>query len=163
MAEHRRVESRGIVGTGMTTDPDRIREVEEDAERKKRSWRNAPEKGFGDVLEKAPPKGELADEESEDPRKKKKPEPPSAAPSEAALADAALGGSAPASSTPAPVALADATSGAPEKSAKAALPRVPKDPREAMLRKLLEANKNKPPNAFDVNTPPTGSRSRKPT
>ncbi len=55
MAEdHRRVEPRQIVGTGMATDPSRIEDIEREAERKKRAWRNAPEQAFGDVLSRAP-------------------------------------------------------------------------------------------------------------
>lgn len=61
MAEHRRVEPRQIAGTGMATDPERIQQVIDDAERRSRAWRPAPEAGFGDVLGRAPPRGELAD------------------------------------------------------------------------------------------------------
>ncbi len=61
MAEHRRVEPRQIAGTGMATDPERIQQVVDDAERRARAWRPAPEAGFGDVLGRAPPRGELAD------------------------------------------------------------------------------------------------------
>ena len=46
---------------------------------------------------------------------------------------------------------------------KAALPRVPRDPREAMLRKKLEAAQGSQKTGFETETPPTGSRNRKPT
>ena len=40
MAEsHRRVEPRGIVGTGMATDPDRIRDIEQRAARMERDYK----------------------------------------------------------------------------------------------------------------------------
>jgi hypothetical protein len=59
MAEHRRVEPRGIIGTGMATDPERLRTIEEEHERHRRAWRNAPEiegrPTFGDVLSVTPP------------------------------------------------------------------------------------------------------------
>ena len=42
MAEdHRRVEARQIVGTGMATDADRITRIADDAARRERAWRNA--------------------------------------------------------------------------------------------------------------------------
>ena len=54
MAEtHRRVEPRGIVGTGMSTDPERIREIENRAARMERDY-NLPGKKFGEVFENAP-------------------------------------------------------------------------------------------------------------
>lgn len=61
MADHRRVEPRQIAGTGMATDPERIQQVADDAERRARAWRPPPEAGFGDILGRAPARGELAD------------------------------------------------------------------------------------------------------
>jgi hypothetical protein len=61
MAEHRRVEPRQIAGTGMATDPERIQQVVDDAERHTRAWRPAPGVGFGDVLDRTPARSELAD------------------------------------------------------------------------------------------------------
>jgi hypothetical protein len=61
MSEHRRVEPRTIAGTGMATDPERIHAVAAEAERHARAWRPVRDAAFDDVLERAPPKGELAD------------------------------------------------------------------------------------------------------
>jgi hypothetical protein len=52
--DHRRVEPRGIVGTGMATDPERIQDVQDEYDRHLRSWRDAPKKSFGQVLEEGP-------------------------------------------------------------------------------------------------------------
>lgn len=52
--EHRRVESRGIIGSGMATDPDRIRDVEAEYERRMRQDRERPAKSFAATLEEAP-------------------------------------------------------------------------------------------------------------
>ena len=49
--EQRRVEPRGaIVGSGMLTEPDRIRDLESEAARRERAWREAPKAKFGEVL-----------------------------------------------------------------------------------------------------------------
>lgn len=145
MAQHRRVEPRGIIGTGMAADVDRIRDVEAEAERKRRAWRNAPEKGFGDVLADAPAKAELEEEERDDPRKKKPaPELPAAAPAPVDMASAAL---------------ADTPAG---KGAKEALPKVPRDPRERLLREQLAKNLAAPKGSTSSDTPPTGNHARKP-
>jgi hypothetical protein len=46
-----RIEPRpGMVGTGMLTDPDRIRDVQRDFEVKQRAWRSSPARGFHAVL-----------------------------------------------------------------------------------------------------------------
>ena len=157
MAEHRRVESRGIVGTGMASDPDRIRELDDEKARKERAWRDAPEKGFGDVLKDAPARGELADDDG-DPRNHKRPRDGAA---EAAMAAAAIEpGGASASSTPA---VGAPSTPAPSAPPATALPRVPRDPREAMLRKKLEAAQRAPKPVLTGDTPPTGSHARKPT
>jgi hypothetical protein len=55
MAEdHRRVEARQIVGTGMATDAERITQVADEAARRERAWRNVPELSFGEVLVHTP-------------------------------------------------------------------------------------------------------------
>jgi hypothetical protein len=55
--QHRRVEARtAIAGSGMLTEPDRIRTLEDDVERRKRAWRNAPAEGFSSVLSRTPAK-----------------------------------------------------------------------------------------------------------
>lgn len=55
--QHRRVEARtAIPGSGMLTEPDRIRALEGEAERRKRAWRAPPAEGFGSVLSRTPPK-----------------------------------------------------------------------------------------------------------
>jgi hypothetical protein len=60
--QHRRVEPRHIVGTGMATDPERIDRIQHDADRRERDTREQPVEGFSDVLGRAPPRGDLADE-----------------------------------------------------------------------------------------------------
>ena len=65
--QHRRVEPRYIVGTGMATDPERIDRIKHDVDRRERDTRQQPVEGFGDVLGRAPPRGELADEPSAGP------------------------------------------------------------------------------------------------
>ncbi len=144
MAEHRRVEPRGIVGTGMSTDPEKIQELEEEAARHKRAWHKAPEKGFGDVLKDAPARAVLADEDEAPARPGKR---PTGAPDAAAMATGAM---------EAPDAAAPAAE-APGK----AVPRVPPDPREALLRKKLARAPTAPKPVFATDTPPTGS-TRKP-
>lgn len=52
--EHRRVEPRGVVGSGMLTDPERIEQLEHERERLERTWRDAPKRRFGEVLSEAP-------------------------------------------------------------------------------------------------------------
>ena len=65
--QHRRVEPRYIVGTGMATDPERIDRIQHDVDRRERDTREQPVEGFSDVLGRAPPRGELADEPSAGP------------------------------------------------------------------------------------------------
>jgi hypothetical protein len=80
MPEHRRIESRGIIGTGMATDPERLRDLERRAERFARD-RNLPKRKFGDVISGASadlPEGtEVVNEQTpERQRKGVKPRPP---------------------------------------------------------------------------------------
>ncbi|MEW5852329.1 MAG: hypothetical protein AB2A00_26295 [Myxococcota bacterium] len=82
MAEqHRRVEPRSIIGTGMATDPERLRDIEERAARFERD-RTLPRRKFGEVMSDAgpqpPPGTELVDApppERERKGAKPKPEP----------------------------------------------------------------------------------------
>jgi hypothetical protein len=164
MAEHRRVEPRGIiVGTGMLSDVDRIRDVEADKERKERAWRNAPARGFGEVLETAPAKAELEEEEHDDPRKKKPPpELPANAPAPVDMANAALGNAA---SEAAPSEAASSKAASTSSSnvrGRKDLPKVPRDPRERLLREQLAKNQAQPKGTTSNDTPPTGSHARKP-
>ena len=53
--EHRRVEPRSIVGTGMMTDPERVEALQHDRERMERTWRAPPKKDFSEILDEAPP------------------------------------------------------------------------------------------------------------
>ncbi|MBL92172.1 MAG: hypothetical protein CMH56_10250 [Myxococcales bacterium] len=53
--EHRRVEPRGIVGTGMAADPDHIRDLEAEYARRERQDRERPQKSFASTLEETPP------------------------------------------------------------------------------------------------------------
>lgn len=147
MADHRRVEARGIIGTGMANDVDRLRDIEADQERKQRAWRSAPEKGFGEVLTDAPAKGELEDDSADDPRKKR------AAPP----ASASSPSPSPSPLSPNPIVAA----GAPAPLGKPELPKVAPDPRERMLREQLAKSLAKPKPRAVIDTPPTGSH-RKP-
>jgi hypothetical protein len=158
MAEHRRVEPRGIVGTGMAADPEKIREVEHEYDRRARAWRPTPEKGFGDVLAEAPARGALEDAGEGDPRRQKKR--PDGAPPEPSMSAEAL--------RDAPA--ADATKDKPEKQDKPKdaarssrpVPRLPPDPRERLLRGELERRMRAPAPPSTMDTPPTG-KTRKPT
>ena len=69
--DHRRVEPRSIIGTGMATDPDRIREIDADQARRERSGDGPPKRSFATVLEEEPqqpredPSFELEDAQEE--------------------------------------------------------------------------------------------------
>ena len=54
--EHRRVEPRGIIGSGMATDPDRIRELESEQARRERTDKGKPKRSFASALEEEPQK-----------------------------------------------------------------------------------------------------------
>jgi hypothetical protein len=70
---HKRVEPRNIVGTGMATDAERVQSLEDEVARRERAWRNAPERGFGEVLSETPGKEqELADVPGLDEHEKKR-------------------------------------------------------------------------------------------
>lgn len=171
MAEHRRVEPRGIVGTGMATDPERIREVEDEHERRARVWRAPPERGFGDVLAEAPPRGRLEDDaDGGDERRRRRPSGQANAAAQADAGAPAQAGEGPTSPAPAagtppakqatPPAAVAGQRGKPITSKP--LPRVLPDPREILLRKQLDAPKPQ------ARTPPTAdtqpaSKTRKPS
>jgi hypothetical protein len=139
MAEdHRRVEPRNIVGTGMATDPERLEQISDEAQRRERASRAAPEQSFGAVLQTAPAKATLADAVVPDPRK--------AAP--AADGEDADG--------------RDGDDGEAQKKKKPAsskpLPSLP-DPRERLLRQrlaALEGVAQKMP-SLSTETPPNGN------
>jgi hypothetical protein len=62
MAEHRRVESKlSPIGTGMATEPERIDQVQQEQERRRRH-ESAPVVSFGDVIAQAPAVGALVDD-----------------------------------------------------------------------------------------------------
>ncbi len=134
--EHRRVEPRGVVGSGMLTDPERIEQLAQDAERKERSWREAPKRKFGEVLSEAPARSpeeeeaaaeaERALEERRRRRGQQRDDP--RASSEDAGAEPERGEAA-----PAPVDIAE---GPP-------LPRVPPDPRMARLHGMLPSGRGR--------------------
>jgi hypothetical protein len=65
--DHRRVEPRSIVGTGMLTDPERIETLQQEHERLERTWRERPKKRFGEVLSETPARQE--DEDEDEPAK----------------------------------------------------------------------------------------------
>ena len=46
----------------MAADPEAIRELEADSERRQRSWREQPKESFGEVLSQTPAKGELVED-----------------------------------------------------------------------------------------------------
>lgn len=89
MAEtHRRVEPRGVVGTGMLNDPDRLRDIEQRADRFMRD-RNLPKKKFGEVISTAsstPGETELVDEQPQPDRRRKNQQAPDDAKAEPAKA-----------------------------------------------------------------------------
>lgn len=129
--EHRRVEPRGVVGSGMLTDPERIEQLEHDRDRRERDWREAPKRKFGEVLTEAPARLPDDDAEASAPedrrRQKKQPD------ENEARAQAGEGGDEPAAAAPAPVDVGDA----------APLPKVPPDPRMARLHAMLSSTTNK--------------------
>lgn len=118
--EHRRVEPRSIVGTGMLNDPERIEALQRERERLERTWRERPKRGFGDVLRETPAKN-ADDEEAagEDPRRRKPQK------------ESKDGGK----DAPAPVEVG-AEVGEEERPP---LPRVPPDPRARLLHQLVES------------------------
>lgn len=146
MAEdHRRVEARSIVGTGMAADPERIAAVADERARRERAWRDPPAVAFGAVLEHAPAKGTFDDAVEPDPRR----QPPAPEP-----ASMPMGAS---SSSP--------TSAAPSTPSKPASsrprPSLP-DPRERLLRAQLARSEGRPPPPplTSTETPPTGKSVR---
>jgi hypothetical protein len=61
--DHRRVEARtNLAGTGMAVDPRRIHDIEDEAARRERITRGAPQVAFGAVLQRAPARGATDDE-----------------------------------------------------------------------------------------------------
>ena len=63
--EHRRIEPRGIVGTGMAADPEHIRDLEAEYARRERQDRERPKKSFASTLEDTPPMVQEDDTEEE--------------------------------------------------------------------------------------------------
>jgi len=151
--QHRRVEARAAIpGSGMLTEPDRIRALESEAERRKRAWRAPPAEGFGSVLSRTPPKEHERvgtyvpaderfglDDDDEDTGEHPR------APAPLTEGDAAL---------PLPVVLDDAapsaapaTTSAPQRESKLGRPRPNEvqDPRARALHRALEARSSKKP------------------
>ena len=54
--EHRRVEPRGIIGSGMATDPDRIRDLGIRVSAQERTDKGKPKRSFASALEEEPQK-----------------------------------------------------------------------------------------------------------
>jgi len=147
--DHRRVETRQIVGSGMATDPERIEQVRHDAERRERDTREQPAEAFGDVLGRAPARADLADASGTRPR----PGPPAAA-SAALPAGGASSGPTPDSPQP------------PRRPPERTTPRAP-DPRAKLLHAQLSQrspSRPAPPVATtgDDATPPTLPAQRTP-
>ena len=146
--EHRRVEARQIVGTGMATDPERIDRVRHDAERRERDTRAQPAEGFGDVLGRAPARAELADEAPPRPRPGEPTEP-----------------TGPANSTTT-TSKAQPPDGPPKRAPERTTPRAP-DPRAKLLHAQLAQRAHSPPlkpasSTVDDATPPTLPAQRTP-
>lgn len=122
--EHRRVEPRGVVGSGMLTDPERIEQLEHERDRLERTWRDAPKRRFGEVLTEAPARASR-DDEDEPPADRRR-RPPRQAGEEAPLSEGERADAA--ADAPAPVeGIANETP----------LPRVPPDPRMARLHAMV--------------------------
>lgn len=121
----------------MASDVDRLKDIEGDYERRMRGWRDAPERGFGAVLEDAPAHGELEEEERPDPRRR--PKRPPQAPAEVEMAAAATAAP-PTEPTAEPTPKTAEPKKLPPKG-----PRVPPDPRAAALHRQLQAKAGKKP------------------
>jgi hypothetical protein len=148
MAEdHRRVEARSIVGTGMATDPERITAVADERARRERAWRDPPAVAFGAVLEHAPAKGTFDDAVEPDPRRPPPPEPETSTTT------------APSTSPPAPASSSSKPASKPMSSRPR--PSLP-DPRERMLRAQLARSEGRatPSPLSSTETPPTGKSVR---
>ena len=158
MAEdHRRVEPRSIVGTGMATDPERVEQVADEAARRERANRAPPAQSFRDVLVSAPARGEFEDAPGRDPRRK-----PDSERKDVSEATSTTETSTPSMPTLTPAAPA-ATSTAPAPALAASSkprPSLP-DPRERLLREKLARSQAAAAKAIVPDppgvTPPTGS------
>lgn len=107
--QHRRIEARGIVGSGMLNDPERIEQLESERARRERGWRDAPKRRFGEVLQEPPAPAPREDESREGAREHR-----GGSDDEDNAQDADEGGKSP------------------------PLPRVPPDPRAARLHAALQ-------------------------
>lgn len=139
--EHRRVEPRGVVGSGMLTDPERIEQLEQERDRVERTWREGPKRKFGEVLTETPPRAPGdAEEPPPDPRRRGRGQ---GAGDGAASDDQAAE---PESAAPSPVEGVDE---------ERPLPRVPPDPRMARLHAMVATSQ-----APKAATPPASRRKR---
>ncbi len=139
MAEdHRRVETRQIVGTGMATDPERLQSISDEQARRERAWRDAPERAFNDILQTSSARGSLVDEVEPDRRR--------VAAAKKAAAEAE------------PAAALDNSESPPQKKAMSSkpLPRIP-DPRERLMRAQLAALERAQSEAAAAGPPSSGS------
>ncbi len=138
MAEdHRRVEPRSIVGTGMVNDPERLEKIGEEAARRERATRERPAAPFGEVLGHAPAKGSLIDDVEPDPKR-----------AAAVVVEGEAAAAEEAAKQPAPE----------KRTSSKPLPSLT-DPREKLLRQklaLLEKAAPKKP-LLSSETPPTGN------
>lgn len=144
--DDRRIEPRPpLSGSGMLTDPERIRDLEAEAARRERAWRKPPRQGFGDVLGHAEkkrferlevytPSDERLALEGED-RRRKRPGPgEDAGDGEDPPAEDGATDEGQQAAGPAPVALPEAPRG----------PAVPPDPRMAALHRMLDEKAGAP-------------------
>lgn len=135
--EHRRVEPRGVVGSGMLTDPERIDQLTHERDRSERTWREAPKRKFGEVLTEAParsPEEEEAAAEAQralEERRRRRGE--KGAEERASSESDAASGTESDKAAPAPVEIAEAKP----------LPRVPPDPRMARLHGMLPSSRGR--------------------
>lgn len=153
--DHRRVEPRSIVGTGMATDPERVEQVADEAARRERATRAPPANSFSAVLVTAPARGDLEDAAPvRDPRRK--PDDAGDNADNAANADDANNADT-AGAAAAPVTTTAATEKAKATSSKPR-PSLP-DPRERLLREKFAKLQGAPasPSRQPGVTPPTGS------
>ncbi len=136
----------------MASDPERLQKVAADAERHQRTWREAPEASFGDVMGRVPARGELNTPEAP-PRRRR----------DADEGEAADAPPQEATGTPVEKGATEATPKAPTKAPAKVSPRAP-DPRARALHAALDRQAGRAPTAAPrpsssaVNeTPPTGT------
>jgi hypothetical protein len=146
--DHRRVEPRQIVGSGMATDPERIERITDDAARRERAWRPSPATSFGAVLQHTPARSDPAHDEARHPSDRPDAEPGFANDGERSTSEPEV------RVTPKPTAK-------PARRLLRATVRGP-DPRERLLHAQLEARAATERSASRSNATPSGTGPRRP-